>query len=118
MVTDATPGMDANVSEGVQNHPKASHNSSSCFRVDASRAKVFFSEVLLDDVLDDPAERMMMMRLLLRDSFDDVNDDEEEEEEKEEEEMEEEATRRPKFTRGMTFARACLCARDALWNTR
>ena len=114
--------MDANVSEGVQNHPKASHNSSSCFRVDASRAKVFFfSEVLLDDVLDDPAERIVItMRLLLRDSFDDVNDDEEEEEEKEEEEMEEEATRRPKFTRRgmMTFARACLCARDALWNTR
>ncbi len=122
-MTDATPGMDANVSEGVQNHPKASHNSSSCFFcVDASFcAKVFFSkEVLLDDVLDDPAERIVMtMRLLLRDSFDDVNDDEEEEEEKEEEEMEEEATRRPKFTRGMmTFARACLCARDALWNTR
>ena len=117
--------MDANVSEGVQNHPKPSHNSSSCcFRVDASRAEkvFFFSEVLLDDVLDDPAERivMMTMRLLLRDSFDDVNDDEEEEEE-EEEEMEEEATRRPKFTRGgMTFAHtACLCARDALlWNTR
>ena len=112
--------MDANVSEGVQNHPNASHNSSSCFRVDASRAKVFFSEVLLDDVLDDPAERIVITtRLLLRDSFDDVNDDEEEEEEKEEEEMEEEATRRPKFTRGMTFAHtACLCARDALWNTR
>ena len=79
--------------------------------------------MLLDkDVLDDPAERIvtMMRLLLLRDSFDDVNDDEEEEEDKEEEEMEEEATRRPKFTRGMTFAHtACLCARDALlWNTR
>ncbi len=111
-MTDATPGMDANVSEGVQNHPKASQSSSSCFRIDVSRAKV--SEVL-DDVLDDP-ERIAS---LLRDNFDDVNDgDEEEEEEKKEEEMEEEATRRPKFTRGMTFARACLCARDALWNTR
>ena len=38
--------------------------------------------------------------------------------EDEQEEMEEESTRRPKITRGMTFARACLCARDALWNTR
>ena len=102
-MTDATPGMDANVSEGVQNHPKASHNSSSCRRIDASRgAKV--SEVL--DVLDDP-ERIATR--LLRDNLNDKGDEEEEEKE-EEEEMEEETTRRPKFA-GMT-TRFCvfLCA--------
>ena len=102
-MTDATPGMDANVSEGVQNHPKASHNSSSCRRIDASRGALKVSEVL--DVLDDP-ERIATR--LLRDNLNDG--DEEEEEKEEEEEMEEETTRRPKFA-GMT-TRFCvfLCA--------
>ena len=95
--------MDANVSEGVQNHPKASHNSSSCRRIDASRGALKVSEVL--DVLDDP-ERIATR--LLRDNLNDG--DEEEEEKEEEEEMEEETTRRPKFA-GMT-TRFCvfLCA--------
>ena len=103
-MTDATPGMDANVSEGVQNHPKASHNSSSCRRIDASRGALKVSEVL--DVLDDP-ERIATR--LLRDNLNDKGDEEEEEKE-EEEEMEEETTRRPKFA-GMT-TRFCvfLCA--------
>ena len=96
--------MDANVSEGVQNHPKASHNSSSCRRIDASRGALKVSEVL--DVLDDP-ERIATR--LLRDTFDE-EEEEEEEEKEEEEEMEEETTRRPKFA-GMT-TRFCvfLCA--------
>ena len=98
-MTDATPGMDANVSEGVQNHPKASHNSSSCRRIDASRGALKVSEVL--DVLDDP-ERIATR--LLRDNLNDG--DEEEEEKEEEEEMEEETTRRPKFA-GMT-TRFCV----------
>ena len=104
--------MDANVSEGVQNHPKASHNSSSCRPIDASRgAKV--SEVLDDDVLDDP-ERIATR--LLRDN---LNDGDEEEEEEKEEEKEEETTRRPKLFAGMT-TRFCvlLLARDALWHKR
>jgi len=99
-VTDATPGMDANVSEGVQNHPKASHNSSSCRRIDASRGALKVSEVL--DVLDDP-ERIATR--LLRDNLNDG--DEEEEEKEEEEEMEEETTRRPKFA-GMTTYSFCV----------
>ena len=99
-MTDATPGMDANVSEGVQNHPKASHNSSSCRRIDASRGALKVSEVL--DVLDDP-ERIATR--LLRDNLNDKGDEEEEEKE-EEEEMEEETTRRPKFA-GMT-TRFCV----------
>ena len=101
-MTDATPGMDANVSEGVQNHPKASHNSSSCRRIDASRGALKVSEVL--DVLDDP-ERIATR--LLRDNLNDG--DEEEEEKEEEEEMEEETTRRPKFA-GMT-TRFCVFLR-------
>jgi len=100
-VTDATPGMDANVSEGVQNHPKASHNSSSCRRIDASRGALKVSEVL--DVLDDP-ERIATR--LLRDNLNDKGDEEEEEKE-EEEEMEEETTRRPKFA-GMTTYSFCV----------
>ena len=100
-MTDATPGMDANVSEGVQNHPKASHNSSSCRRIDASRGALKVSEVL--DVLDDP-ERIATR--LLRDNLNDKGDEEEEEKEEEEEEMEEETTRRPKFA-GMT-TRFCV----------
>jgi len=103
-VTDATPGMDANVSEGVQNHPKASHNSSSCRRIDASRGALKVSEVL--DVLDDP-ERIATR--LLRDNLNDKGDEEEEEEE-EEEEMEEETTRRPKFA-GMTTYSFCVFLR-------
>ena len=99
-MTDATPGMDANVSEGVQNHPKASHNSSSCRRIDASRGALKVSEVL--DVLDDP-ERIATR--LLRDNLNDKGDEKEEEKE-EEEEMEEETTRRPKFA-GMT-TRFCV----------
>ena len=99
-MTDATPGMDANVSEGVQNHPKASHNSSSCRRIDASRGALKVSEVL--DVLDDP-ERIATR--LLRDNLNDG--DEEEEEKEEEEEMEEETTRRPKFA-GMTTYSFCV----------
>ena len=91
-MTDATPGMDANVSEGVQNHPKASHNP-------PSRGALKVSEVL--DVLDDP-ERIATR--LLRDNLNDG--DEEEEEKEEEEEMEEETTRRPKFA-GMT-TRFCV----------
>ena len=102
-MTDATPGMDANVSEGVQNHPKASHNSSSCRRIDASRGALKVSEVL--DVLDDP-ERIATR--LLRDNLNDKGDEEEEEKE-EEEEMEEETTRRPKFA-GMT-TRFCVFLR-------
>ena len=101
-MTDATPGMDAYVSEGVQNHPKASHNSSSSCRrpIDASRGGALkVSEVL--DVLDDP-ERIATRRLL-RDTF----DEEEEEEKEEEEEMEEETTRRPKFA-GMTTYSFCV----------
>ena len=94
--------MDANVSEGVQNHPKASHNSSSCRRIDASRGALKVSEVL--DVLDDP-ERIATR--LLRDNLNDG--DEEEEEKEEEEEMEEETTRRPKFA-GMT-TRFCVFLR-------
>ena len=103
--------MDANVSEGVQNHPKASHNSSSCRRIDASRGALKVSEVL--DVLDDP-ERIATRRLL-RDTF----DEEEEEEKEEDEEKEEETTRRPKLFAGMT-TRFCvlLLARDALWHKR
>jgi hypothetical protein len=101
-VTDATPGMDANVSEGVQNHPKASHNSSSCRRIDASRGALKVSEVL--DVLDDP-ERIATR--LLRDNLNDKGDEEEEEKEEEEEEMEEETTRRPKFA-GMTTYSFCV----------
>ena len=104
-MTDATPGMDANVSEGVQNHPKASHNSSSSCRrpIDASRGGALkVSEVL--DVLDDP-ERIATR--LLRDNLNDG--DEEEEEKEEEEEMEEETTRRPKFA-GMT-TRFCVFLR-------
>ncbi len=100
-MTDATPGMDANVSEGVQNHPKASHNSSSCRRIDASRGALKVSEVL--DVLDDP-ERIATR--LLRDNLNDKGDEEEEEKE-EEEEMEEETTRRPKFA-GMTTYSFCV----------
>ena len=100
-MTDATPGMDANVSEGVQNHPKASHNSSSCRRIDASRGALKVSELL--DVLDDP-ERIATR--LLRDNLNDKGDEEEEEEE-EEEEMEEETTRRPKFA-GMTTYSFCV----------
>jgi hypothetical protein len=103
-VTDATPGMDANVSEGVQNHPKASHNSSSCRRIDASRGALKVSEVL--DVLDDP-ERIATR--LLRDNLNDKGDEEEEEKE-EEEEMEEETTRRPKFA-GMTTYSFCVFLR-------
>ena len=103
-MTDATPGMDANVSEGVQNHPKASHNSSSCRRIDASRGALKVSEVL--DVLDDP-ERIATR--LLRDNLNDKGDEEEEEEE-EEEEMEEETTRRPKFA-GMTTYSFCVFLR-------
>tara|TARA_B100000530_G_C15853369_1_gene446235 strand:- start:40 stop:330 length:291 start_codon:yes stop_codon:yes gene_type:complete len=95
--------MDANVSEGVQNHPKASHNSSSCRRIDASRGALKVSEVL--DVLDDP-ERIATR--LLRDNLNDKGDEEEEEKE-EEEEMEEETTRRPKFA-GMT-TRFCVFLR-------
>ena len=102
-MTDATPGMDANVSEGVQNHPKASHNSSSCRRIDASRGALKVSEVL--DVLDDP-ERIATR--LLRDNLNDG--DEEEEEKEEEEEMEEETTRRPKFA-GMTTYSFCVFLR-------
>ena len=101
-MTDATPGMDANVSEGVQNHPKASHNSSSCRRIDASRGALKVSEVL--DVLDDP-ERIATR--LLRDNLNDKGDEEEEEKEEEEEEMEEETTRRPKFA-GMTTYSFCV----------
>ena len=113
-MTDATPGMDAYVSEGVQNHPKASHNSSSSCRrpIDASRGGALkVSEVL--DVLDDP-ERIATRRLL-RDTF----DEEEEEEKEEDEEKEEETTRRPKLFAGMT-TRFCvlLLARDALWHKR
>jgi len=104
-VTDATPGMDANVSEGVQNHPKASHNSSSCRRIDASRGALKVSEVL--DVLDDP-ERIATR--LLRDNLNDKGDEEEEEKEEEEEEMEEETTRRPKFA-GMTTYSFCVFLR-------
>ena len=100
-MTDATPGMDANVSEGVQNHPKASHNSSSCRRIDASRGALKVSEVL--DVLDDP-ERIATR--LLRDNLNDKGDEKEEEKE-EEEEMEEETTRRPKFA-GMTTYSFCV----------
>ena len=100
-MTDATPGMDANVSEGVQNHPKASHNSSSCRRIDASRGALKVSEVL--DVLDDP-ERIATR--LLRDNLNDKGDEEEEEKE-EEEEMEEETTRRHKFA-GMTTYSFCV----------
>ena len=100
-MTDATPGMDANVSEGVQNHPKASHNSSSCRRIDASRGALKVSEVL--DVLDDP-ERIATR--LLRDNLNDKGDEEDEEKE-EEEEMEEETTRRPKFA-GMTTYSFCV----------
>ena len=96
--------MDANVSEGVQNHPKASHNSSSCRRIDASRGALKVSEVL--DVLDDP-ERIATR--LLRDNLNDKGDEEEEEKEEEEEEMEEETTRRPKFA-GMT-TRFCVFLR-------
>lgn len=103
-MTDATPGMDANVSEGVQNHPKASHNSSSCRRIDASRGALKVSEVL--DVLDDP-ERIATR--LLRDNLNDKGDEEEEEKE-EEEEMEEETTRRPKFA-GMTTYSFCVFLR-------
>ena len=102
-MTDATPGMDTNVSEGVQNHPKASHNSSSCRRIDASRGALKVSEVL--DVLDDP-ERIATR--LLRDNLNDG--DEEEEEKEEEEEMEEETTRRPKFA-GMTTYSFCVFLR-------
>ena len=94
--------MDANVSEGVQNHPKASHNSSSCRRIDASRGALKVSEVL--DVLDDP-ERIATR--LLRDNLNDKGDEEEEEKEEEEEEMEEETTRRPKFA-GMTTYSFCV----------
>ena len=104
-MTDATPGMDANVSEGVQNHPKASHNSSSCRRIDASRGALKVSEVL-KDVLDDP-ERIATR--LLRDNLNDKGDEEEEEKE-EEEEMEEETTRRPKFA-GMTTYSFCVFLR-------
>ena len=98
--------MDANVSEGVQNHPKASHNSSSCRRIDASRGALKVSEVL--DVLDDP-ERIATRRLL-RDTFD----------EEEEEEKDDETTRRPTFAAGMTTRFFCvlLLARDALWHKR
>ena len=99
--------MDAYVSEGVQNHPKASHNSSSCRRIDASRGALKVSEVL--DVLDDPEERIATRRLL-RDTFD----------EEEEEEKEDETTRRPTFAAGMTTRFFCvlLLARDALWHKR
>lgn len=99
--------MDAYVSEGVQNHPKASHNSSSSCRrpIDASRggALKVFSEVL--DVLERIATRR-----LLRDTFD----------EEEEEEKEDETTRRPTFAAGMTTRFFCvlLLARDALWHKR
>ena len=99
--------MDAYVSEGVQNHPKASHNSSSSCRrpIDASRggALKVVSEVL--DVLERIATRR-----LLRDTFD----------EEEEEEKEDETTRRPTFAAGMTTRFFCvlLLARDALWHKR
>ena len=105
--------MDAYVSEGVQNHPKASHNSSSSCRrrpIDASSrgGAVKVSEVL--DVLDDPEERIATRRLL-REIFD----------EEEEEDKEEETTRRPTFAAGMTTTRffcVLLLARDALWHKR
>ena len=101
--------MDAYVSEGVQNHPKASHNSSSSCRrrpIDASSrggAVKVFSKVL--DVLERIATRR-----LLREIFD----------EEEEEDKEEETTRRPTFAAGMTTRFFCvlLLARDALWHKR
>ena len=101
--------MDAYVSEGVQNHPKASHNSSSSCRrpIDASRGGAL---KVVSEVLFDVLERIATRRLL-RDTFD----------EEEEEEKEDETTRRPTFAAGMTTTRffcVLLLARDALWHKR
>ena len=100
--------MDAYVSEGVQNHPKASHNSSSSCRrpIDASRGGAL---KVVSEVLFDVLERIATRRLL-REIFD----------EEEEEDKEEETTRRPTFAAGMTTRFFCvlLLARDALWHKR